>query len=78
MSSFKDDKPPPAIALVSNNGDLLAGVTLGLVMPVVGIACLYPLYFKVDIWQFWADDIGGVGATRELLPSPGLQEAGFP
>ena len=78
MSSFKYDKPAATIALVSDNGDLLAGVTLGLVMPVVWVACLDPLYFKVDIWQFWADHIGRVGATRELLPSPGLQEAGFP
>jgi hypothetical protein len=32
----------------------------------------------VDIWQFWADDIRGVGATRELLTSTGLEEAGLP
>lgn len=51
-------------------GDVVFGVTHGLVHPVVGIATLRALHLQMDCSAV-GDHIRAVGAAAELLAAPG-------
>jgi hypothetical protein len=56
---------------MKNKGNLVTGIAHGLIHPLIGIACLAPLDFQMQVFM-GGNDIGRVRAASELLPSPCL------
>ena len=56
---------------MKDKGHLVTGIADGLIHPHIGIACLAPLHFQMQVFMR-GNHIGGVRAAGELLTAAGL------
>jgi hypothetical protein len=62
-------QPFVVIPSMQHYRDFLAGIAFGLGDPIVGVALLATLHFKMDSRQRLANNVGRICATAELLPA---------
>lgn len=64
-------QPVPAVATMQDNRNLVPCISHGLIHPPIGIACLAPLDFQMQVFM-GRNHIRRVGPAGKLLTTPGL------
>ena len=65
------EQPVPAVPAMKYKGDLVTGIADGLIHPLIGIACLAPLDFQMQVFMR-GNHIRRVGPAGKLLATPSL------
>ena len=65
------EQPVPTVPAMKDNRDFVPGIPHGLIHPHIGIACLAPLDFQVQVFM-GGNDIRRVCAPGKLLTTAGL------